>query len=45
MVKDLLADGQIELKGLKSKSGKSYNAMLIIDCADDGSARIRPVFN
>lgn len=45
MVKDLLADGQIELKGLKSKNGKSYNAMLIIDCADDGSARIRPVFN
>lgn len=45
MVKSLLQDGQITLKGLRSKTGKLYEARLVLDCAEDGSARIRPVFN
>ena len=45
MIQTLLTDGQVHAKGLKSKNGKTFNAVLVMDCAEDGSARIRPVFN
>ncbi|MBR3429399.1 MAG: DNA topoisomerase 3 [Clostridia bacterium] len=44
MIRTLLSDGQVEAKGLISQNGKPYNALLIMDCSDDGNARIRPVF-
>ena len=44
MIQTLLSDGQVEAKGLISQNGKPYNALLIMDCSDDGNARIRPVF-
>ncbi|MBR3429036.1 MAG: DNA topoisomerase 3 [Clostridia bacterium] len=45
MIRTLLSDGKVFAKGLKSKNGKTFSATLILDCAEDGSARIRPVFN
>ena len=45
MIQTLLTDGQVYAKGLKSKTGKTFSATLVMDCAEDGSARIRPVFN
>ena len=45
MVQELLSNGQVKLTGLKSKAGKRYDALIILDGAEDGSARIRPVFN
>ncbi len=45
MIQKLLTDGEVYVKGLKSKNGKTYSALLILDCADDGTARISPVFN
>ena len=45
MIHTLLTEGQVHAKGLKSKNGKTYNALIVLDCAEDGSARISPVFN
>ena len=45
MIQKLLSDGQVEAKGLISKAGKPYDALVILDCADDGNARVRLVFN
>lgn len=45
MIRTLLSDGQVEVRNLISKKGKHFNALLILDCSDDGNARIRPVFN
>ena len=45
MIQKLLTDGEVYIKGLKSKNGKNYSALLVLDCADDGTARISPVFN
>lgn len=45
MIRTLLTDGKVFARGLKSKNGKTFSATLILDCAEDGSARIRPVFN
>ena len=43
--KKLLSDGQVEAMGLISKAGKPYDAVVSLDCADDGNARVRLVFN
>ena len=45
MIQTLLSEGQVEAKGLISKAGKPYNALVILDCSDDGDARVRLVFN
>ena len=45
VIQKLLTDGEVYIKGLKSKNGKPYSALLILDAAEDGSARISPVFN
>ena len=45
MIHTLLTEGQVHAKGLKSKNGKTYSALIVLDCAEDGSARISPVFN
>jgi hypothetical protein len=45
MIHTLLTEGQVHAKGLKSKNGKTYNDLIVLDCAEDGSARISPVFN
>ena len=45
MIHTLLTEGQVHAKGLKSKNGKTYNALIVLDCAEDGSARSSPVFN
>ena len=45
VIQKLLTDGEVYIKGLKSQNGKSYSALLILDCSDDGKARISPVFN
>ena len=45
MIQALLTDGQVYVKGLQSKNGRPFNALLMLDCAEDGSARISPVFN
>ena len=44
LIQKLLADGYVEVKDLISKNGKRYKAVVMIDCSDDGNARIRPVF-
>ena len=44
MMRTLLQNGQIKLTGLKGKKGNRYDALLVLDCAEDGTARIRPVF-
>ena len=45
LIHTLLTNGQVYVRGLRSKSGRNYSATLILDCAEDGSARVRPVFN
>jgi len=45
LIHTLLTDGQVYVRGLRSKNGRNYSATLILDCAEDGSARVRPVFN
>ncbi len=45
IIHTLLTDGQVHLDGLKSKTGKTYSALIILDCADDGTSRVRPIFN
>lgn len=44
LIQKLLTDGYVEVKDLISKKGKRYKAVVMIDCSDDGNARIRPVF-
>ena len=45
MIQTLLNDGQVEVKNLISKKGKHFSALLVLDCSDDGNARVRPIFN
>ena len=45
MIHTLLTDGQLHVRELQSKNGRSFSATLVLDCAEDGSARVRPVFN
>ncbi len=46
MMMTLLRDGQIHLTGLYSeKTKKEYNAILVMETEEDGSPRIRLVFN
>ena len=45
LIHDLLTDGQVQVRGLKSKNGRKYSATVVLDCSEDGSARVRPVFN
>ena len=45
MIRRLLHDGVVKLNGLTSKkTGKPYDAALQLECADDGSARLRFAF-
>ena len=44
LIQKLLTDGYVEVKNLISKKGKPYKAVVMIDCSDDGNARVRPVF-
>ena len=46
-VKQMLKNGitKNKIKGMKGKSGKSFDAYLVLEISDEGKAVIRPIFN
>ena len=45
MVQDILQNGYTVAKGLKSRNGKTYSAMLMLEQDDNNKPRLRAVFN
>lgn len=45
MVSALLRDGHVRLTGLQSEKKKAYDAVLLLECDEEGKARLRLVFD
>ena len=45
MVQEILQNGSVRVNGLKSRNGKTYSAMILLEQDDNNKPRLRAVFN